>query len=365
MSVVVSYKKQLVFGLLFLLIIYFVSEVVVQTYNFYFPHCKFMDSEIYADVNIDLKRKICFDTDKIKFENMPLRNTPNQDLFTININSHGFRGEEVTKIKQDDTYRIFVVGGSTVLGNSATSDETTISGWIQNFFSESNLPVDVEVINAGMGGGFSFTEMNYIKNELINYEPDLFIIYDGWNDITRPYSVQNEDSGDYDLATQLLRKFIVKNDFIQIPGLIFKHYNYYKYNMMDIYKHFNDEDVDKKAELWKNRWIETCELGSVKDFDVIVILQPLVGTGKKTLSAEEEVYYKKYDHKDLVPNYEKYAQQLDKINEICTKSIDMRNVFDEQKKTIFHDGGHVGDEGNYIVAKKLFSVVYPIVQKSI
>jgi len=51
----------------------------------------------------------------------------------ININSLGFRGDEFSKIKPDRTYRIFMVGSSPMFGYGATSDETTIPGFMQNF----------------------------------------------------------------------------------------------------------------------------------------------------------------------------------------------------------------------------------------
>ena len=45
--------------------------------------------------------------------------------------SLGFRGTEFSEIKPSDTYRIFMIGGSTMFGAGATSDETTIPGYLQ------------------------------------------------------------------------------------------------------------------------------------------------------------------------------------------------------------------------------------------
>lgn len=44
-----------------------------------------------------------------------LQNTLNIKDNDLHINSHGFRADEITKAKPEGTYRIFVVGGSTVL----------------------------------------------------------------------------------------------------------------------------------------------------------------------------------------------------------------------------------------------------------
>ena len=60
MSVQVSYKKQTLFTILFLLVVYFVAEAAIQTYNLYNPNCKFMNSEVFSDVDYDLQKKNLF-----------------------------------------------------------------------------------------------------------------------------------------------------------------------------------------------------------------------------------------------------------------------------------------------------------------
>ena len=48
----------------------------------------------------------------------------------LKFNSEGFRGDEFSKEKSSDVYRIFVVGGSTIL-SADTSNETTIPSIFQ------------------------------------------------------------------------------------------------------------------------------------------------------------------------------------------------------------------------------------------
>ena len=54
-----------------------------------------------------LKNSICYEHNSVKwyFDVIP-RYVPDQHFQTININSHGFRGPEITYEKNDDTYRI-------------------------------------------------------------------------------------------------------------------------------------------------------------------------------------------------------------------------------------------------------------------
>ena len=42
--------------------------------------------------------------------------------------------------------------------------------------------INVEVINAGIKGGTTNHELDFIKSNLTFLEPDLIIMYDGWND---------------------------------------------------------------------------------------------------------------------------------------------------------------------------------------
>lgn len=358
MSVIVSYKKQFLLGAILLLLIIAVIEGIVRIYDYYNPNCQFIKSEVFRNVDFDLKRAICQDNDDVKWEDEPfLHLKPNQHLKTININSHGFRGSEITKEKPADVYRIFVVGGSTVFGVGSTSDSTTIPGYLQKLFDSSNLGIKIEVINAGIPKAYSYTETNYIRNNLLDYEPDLFIIYDGWNDLNRPYHVYS-DVVEYDPKDRILR-MILKNDFFKTGKVILKNYFNWRQENDSIIK-FSDSNIDDKVQAWENSWLQICELGNEKGFEVIITLQPLVGTGIKNLTTEELEYYARSDHENILPNYEKYANALDNLKNVCTNTLDLRTVFDSVQTTIFFDAGHTGDAGNEIVAKKMYQTIISI-----
>ena len=64
---------------------------------------------------------------------------PNQHSRTINSNEYGFRGREISMNKDDDTYRIIILGGSVAYGRFASSDEATISGNLEKMFSNNEI----------------------------------------------------------------------------------------------------------------------------------------------------------------------------------------------------------------------------------
>ena len=181
MSVQVSYTKQIILGIIGIFIIFLVIEGIANIWWVTQVNCEFETNELFADMSTEQKRQLCVDLYEIKTLGQEI--IPNQSSDTININSHGFRGEEFSEVKPPNTYRIFMLGGSTMYGTGSTSDETTIPGYLQNYFDESNLEFKIEIINAGIQGADAETELNLIKNKLLRFSPDMIIIYDGWNDL--------------------------------------------------------------------------------------------------------------------------------------------------------------------------------------
>ena len=158
----------------------------------------------------------------------------NEELFPydaeLKFNSNGFRGEEFSEEKPSNVYRIFMVGGSTML-SSETSNDATIPSILQNMFDLKNLNTEIEIINSGISGGSTLSELELIKSKLVKYEPDLIIMYDGWNDLSADYTVE---------------------------GTI-------------------------------NKWAQVCAIGHEEKFDVIITLQPIAGFGNKILTHQEKI----------------------------------------------------------------------------
>ena len=190
MSVQVSYKKQVILGLMLLLVILSAIEIISHVVLDQRDSCNqsLPMSDLYQYLSVSELKKICQDYKSIIQYPLPLVHyEPDQKTDTVSINSHGFRGEEFEKEKINDReYRIFVLGGSVLYGLYATSDNTTISGYLQEFYNEFTTDRDVRVINAGANGHESFAETYLVKNKIIDLNPDLIIVLDGWNDLGAP-----------------------------------------------------------------------------------------------------------------------------------------------------------------------------------
>nr|AIF20441.1 GDSL family lipase [uncultured marine thaumarchaeote KM3_89_H08] len=311
MSVQVSYKKQATMGILGLLILFLVVEVMANVWWITQINCEFEENEIFMNMDDEEKRQLCVDLYDVKILGDEL--IPNQQSDSININSLGFRGEEFSIEKSADTFRIFMLGGSTMFGHGATSDKTTISGYMTTFFEDVDDNFNIEIINSGIQGADSFNELNLINTRLLELDPDMIIIYDGWNDLRTEHS----------------------------PDTI------------------------------QNNWNSMCELGIENNIDVVIALQPIAGFGNKKLTDQELVYAKtgtNYNNLQLINfqnDYESYAKNLDTLSS-CTLHIDLRNVFDKETSPVYWDQGHVSDLGNRIVADKIYENILSLLptQKS-
>ena len=91
-----------------------------------------------------------------------------------------FNPQQFTLDKEPDAYRIFCVGGSTTYGRPYT-DLTSFGGWLRAMLPEADPTRKWEVINAG-GISYASYRVAMLTEELIDYKPDLFIIYSGHNE---------------------------------------------------------------------------------------------------------------------------------------------------------------------------------------
>lgn len=91
-----------------------------------------------------------------------------------------FNVQQFPQHKQPGTYRIFCLGGSTTYGRPY-DDATSFCGWLRELLPVADPARPWEVINAGGISYASYRVVGVIE-ELIEHEPDLFVIYSGHNE---------------------------------------------------------------------------------------------------------------------------------------------------------------------------------------
>jgi len=361
MSLQVSYKKQFLVIFMLVLVFFAVLEVFLQIYDYFDPRCDFLINPVSKDYDYDYKKQVCDSwgfrliyLDPITGISQPI---PNQHSQTININSYGFRGQEILMEKPEDTYRIFVVGGSTTFG-IRSPDQNTIPGHLQQNLNEINFDKKIEVINAGIGAITSSDELQLVNTKIVQFEPDLIIIYDGNNDIVN-FPGKTKNKWNDDTITLIWKKHLsfYKTPFV-IGGLI-------QDAKASISRPIFNPNFDAIAQIWKSNMITICELGKQQGFHTIVILQPFLGTGNKTLSDFEkenlETKYSTFASQSLHDGYQLLADELNDLENYCYVTDDFRNAFDDINESVYFDRVHVGPESNKIIADKMADLVIPLI----
>ena len=91
-----------------------------------------------------------------------------------------FNAQQFSRRKPPGTVRIFTVGGSTTYGRPF-EDGTSFSGWLRSYLQALPGERRWEVINAG-GISYASYRVAALMEELVQYDPDLFVIYSGNNE---------------------------------------------------------------------------------------------------------------------------------------------------------------------------------------
>lgn len=116
----------------------------------------------------------------------------------ITINRYGLRGSAPSVPKPPGRVRVVALGGSTTFGYSVADGEDWPSqlGRI--------LGERYEVLNAGRPGATSFRNFSYLRDHLLRLEPDLVVLYEGFNDMWRAVRRHAGDQPDYGIVDEHL-----------------------------------------------------------------------------------------------------------------------------------------------------------------
>lgn len=112
----------------------------------------------------------------------------------IHHNAQGFREDvDTPREKGANTYRIFIMGGSTAYGLQSMSrygqekysvlrNSETIDTYLEEYLSGKVGDRKIEVINAAITSQYSHHHLIYLNQTVLKYEPDMVVFIDGFND---------------------------------------------------------------------------------------------------------------------------------------------------------------------------------------
>lgn len=109
-----------------------------------------------------------------------LNNLKENETFTVTSNSRGYRGQERPLEKPKDTYRIMLLGSYPAFGHAVNDNETYASVMEEILNKHYKGKKKFEIWNGGKQGATSIMGYSKLKEEVLNFSPDLIIWDFGW-----------------------------------------------------------------------------------------------------------------------------------------------------------------------------------------
>ncbi|MCM8790655.1 MAG: hypothetical protein NC938_03035 [Candidatus Omnitrophica bacterium] len=303
-------------------------------------------------------------TDLVVVPYLAFRMKPNFHSHTININSFGFRGAEVSKEKPEGTFRIIIVGGSGAMGYGSSSDETAFPRVLEKLLNTESRNKKFEVINAGLASAISAQELVLIVTELIDLKPDMVVIFDGFNDIVG--SVINDRRPNYPWRFEMIEKALKVSPTKLFLNKRLKNFRLTKLIMNRLEEKRKAESINK---LSSNPAGVDAYLSNIRKMvrilrglgiEPVVILQPNLYFKKDP--SEDEKYILASEPPALQPIVKPmFINARERLAEMAKSDkfafLDFMALYDPYPDTIFFDAVHVGDRGQAIIASAIFEAI--------
>ena len=278
------------------------------------------------------------------------KNYPNQRSAYYSINKYGFRDGHTS----DKPYTAIVLGGSAAFGFALDGDAKTFSSKISRYNQKYN------VINSAVIGYLSGQELAQMIHYLDDFNPNLYIIFNGWNDIYSPYALTKS----WPVVNPPIGYI---NSFLMIESRLAEYFQIIRKekNLPDITAAPIGELLDEKSFFEEILKKYTTNIRRMRDFanshgaEFLLVFQPELGN-KKMLSKEEkealESWGERFEYlSKKIP--EKYRMLIDRAKRIFQEKnipyIDINDEaeFSENPQTLFYDVIHPNELGHEIIAK--------------
>jgi len=284
------------------------------------------------------------------------------------LNSLGYRGKAPLPSKDPDEFRIFVLGGSTIVLGVNTVPDLLEKELRNNGFE------NVNVYNFGIVSSVSSMEISRILFEISEFSPDLIVMYNGANDIIQPYNWDPRPGYPFNFIAYENNPLLQRDvkHYPTIPLFLygssifqFLFPSYFVQKFVPLEEKRNE--VGYKSSEWEDAIAKTYVKNLVKadaiskafGAEFIVFFQPTLFT-KEPLHEEER--------KMVIPELRDYYLRVYKkiISEIAKqpselKVIDLSDIFDGDDNLVFRDLCHKLKPRRITVAQEIYKYIEPII----
>jgi lysophospholipase L1-like esterase len=289
-------------------------------------------------------------------------------------NHLGFRGPDFEPEKAAGTYRIVVLGGSAVVTGRTNDDMFT--ALLEQSLADEFEGTSFEVINAGVPGYTSTQEMFLIETQVLSWEPDLVLVYDGRNDMFEasmpdytPYLTQrnrevalSQRGSDTPLRQHLftwdlIARYVLRADQQEHPEQDYAtprgaHHAYHAHpEGLDVYQ----SNLETIAIVLQGYGVQPA-----------MAFQPTLITTAKPLTEAEVGLLDELDSRFVAAQQELLPEAALRMGAVAEAHdvpwVDLSGVFDEQTDRMFLDDVHQTDAGNALIAQALLEMLEPFVR---
>jgi len=357
--------KKAIFSLTAILFIIIFAETLSFTAIKLFYPVKSAEALSINHYNLD--PYLTFRPDKNYFykDNKPSKMNRGKPGRQLKMNSLGYRGEEFKPQKPAGQFRIFLLGSSVVFNGS--TDDRTIAGFLQKKLRNTFPKLNVKVINGGRASYVSGQTLAQLIFEVLNYSPDLIIVFQGNNDVYG--SIHGDRRPGYPHAFGKIEERVNTNPVVLAASYILSKSQTKRLLhriALDIYLKSGSklqEKLNKKEPNfpYMDKYVQHTEtfarIVSGLKIPAIISIQPSIYT-KKNKSAEEEQIITGAAVKAMKENYAYSLKKFKKFN--WPEGVvfrDLSNAFDGIERTMYWDNVHFFDDGNKIVADNLLNII--------
>ena len=299
----------------------------------------------------------------------------------VKNNSLGFRCDEFSILKNlnNNIKKVFLVGGSAAWGFGASSNKTTIAGYLEKYLN-SKSKTKYKVINLSLVNQTQTQDLQILNWLLPILKPSLVIHYGGWNELIASSSIKSKYIIEYDMIPirEMLdwvplrvknntKKTIINSFFTFLMQKLFiaqKLLSLFKNNVP--FKRSLKSNVKLLSSVFISNMNRMNKISNAYNADFIQVLQPhiyrkkiLTNPEKKAIELYEEHRQEHIGSKlDIAFLKEKnYFEELKNKNNYKVNKISHLNLVDlflEDKEECFFSLVHCRDLGYKKVALKIF-----------
>lgn len=286
---------------------------------------------------------------------------------TQGLNRLGYKGKEPVTPKMEGEFRVFMLGGSTVLQGNPS-----IPILLEKIFHDNGYH-QLQVYNFGVVSSVSSQEVVRILLEISDLDPDLVIMYNGGNDISNPWKWDPRPGYPFNFIVYENNP-LLESDLKEYPSIALFAYgsNICRYAFRRSFvKSFVPLEEERKKAKWKsNAWREKIaniyagniakanKISDAFSAGFIAYFQPLIYF-KPNLSKEEKGVLDSLEKKDYALDMQKRIRK--RISQIKSASpllfFDLSDAYSDTEEWVFIDSIHTRQETKRVIVKAMFNKV--------